>query len=230
MGLPQPVKAVMAEFVATMLFQLFGGAPFSGPLGNGFALVVLIYAVGHISGGHLNPVVSFCMMLTGLLSPLMTVLYMLAQLLGAMVGAGMLHGLIGETKGKGACTLPKGGITAEQAMGWECMMTFALLFVIYATAVDKRGQKALAPLAIGMTLYVAAASGGAFTGGALNPARTLGPAVVFNCWDSQWAYWIGQFFGGVSAAFLYKFGFMEDDDAAAQGEASPAEKEPIMAE
>ncbi|KAG2486531.1 hypothetical protein HYH03_014832 [Edaphochlamys debaryana] len=193
-------RCLMAEFFGTLLFQMFGGsAPpkdTSAPAANGFALVAVIYAFANISGAHINPAVTFALICTGHMKWWRGLLYIIAQILGAIFGALIYTALIpalhlGAGAGSPGCFGPANNATLGDVWGWEVMMTFLLVMTVYAAAVAKPGHGNTAPLAIGLSLYAAAISGGPYTGASLNPARTIGPAVVFTC--------------NVGVSFLYIF-------------------------
>ncbi|KAK9822545.1 hypothetical protein WJX74_003389 [Apatococcus lobatus] len=211
--------ALLAEFVGLMIFQIYGGnaADEVAAFGNGITLVILVYATANVSGGHLNPAVTLATCLTGHTSWSKGGLYCLAQLLGAIFGALIETGLlptavVGGGTGPGCFTHTKGvPITTSQLFWWEAIMTFTLVSVVFATAVTKPGHGNIAGLAVGFSLFASAFVGGPFTGAALNPARVLGPAMVFDCyWNTAFVYVLGELFGGLVAAVLvlplYGFG------------------------
>mmetsp|Transcript_20188 Transcript_20188/g.44007 ORF Transcript_20188/g.44007 Transcript_20188/m.44007 type:complete len:302 (-) Transcript_20188:579-1484(-) len=218
----ETIRQVLAEFFGTMLFQMFGGsAPAkdtSAPAANGFALVALIYAFANISGGHLNPAVSFALMCTGHMVWWKSLMYMCAQILGAIFGALIYAALIpGLTIGYGdaspGCFGPGNGASNANLFGWEVMMTFLLVMTVYAAAVAKPGHGNTAPLAIGLSLYAAAISGGPYTGASLNPARTIGPAAVFHCNGVVVIiYVVAELFGAACAAGLSIFLYGRNPD------------------
>lgn len=212
-------RKLIAEFVGVFLFEIFGGA--APPRGveaapaNGFALAAVIYAFCNISGGHINPAVSFALMLTGHQKPRETFLYIVIQVLGAIFGSLMYSALIpglwpgmptfqdGTSPG---CFHPSNGINLGHAFMWEALMTMLLVLTVYGTAACKPGHGSLAPLAIGLSLYAAALTGGPYTGASLNPARTIGPAVVYICeGGAAITYIFAEFFGALLAAAFAVF-------------------------
>ncbi|GLI61302.1 hypothetical protein VaNZ11_003656 [Volvox africanus] len=208
-------RCLMAEFFGTLLFQMFGGsAPAkdtTAPAANGFALVAVIYAFANISGAHINPAVTFALICTGHMKWWKGLLYMIAQILGAIFGALIYTALIptlrlGAGAGSPGCFGPSAGVSNGDVFGWETMMTFLLVMTVYAAAVAKPGHGNTAPLAIGLSLYAAAISGGPYTGASLNPARTIGPAVVFTCnVGISFLYIAAELFGAALAAGLSIF-------------------------
>uniref|UniRef100_A0A7S0RKK3 Aquaporin n=1 Tax=Chlamydomonas leiostraca TaxID=1034604 RepID=A0A7S0RKK3_9CHLO len=211
----ETARQLLAEFFGTMLFQMFGGsAPAkdtTAPAANGFALVALIYAFANVSGGHLNPAVSFALICTGHMKWWKGLLYMIAQIIGSIFGALIYTSLIpalhiGSGAGSPGCFAPANNTSKGGVFGWEMMMTFLLVMTVYAAAVAKPGHGNTAPLAIGLSLYAAAISGGPYTGASLNPARTIGPAVVFTCnVGISFLYIFAEFFGAACAAGLSIF-------------------------
>jgi len=180
---------------------------------------VLIYNAAAISGGHLNPAVTLGLAIAQQIPPLKMVAYWISQFLGGFAGAAMYTEFNLDAKGAKApgCTVPGNtGLTAGNIFGLEFIATFLLVFTVFATAVDPQsGAGNFAPIAIGFTLFVAAMTVGPYTGAGLNPARTLCPAVVHNCWENdnggdnyQWAYVLAQFLAGAFAALLYKYAFL----------------------
>jgi MIP family channel proteins len=211
-------RGAAAEFIGLILFQFFGGLAAAGAPGNGVVLAVLIYCTAAISGGHLNPAVSLALCITKQIPPKKMALYMVAQFAGGCLGAFFYK----EMQDSPGCTLPCGGsgaacqLTSGNVFGIEFLATFLLVFTVFGSAVDpKSGAGNYAPMAIGFSLFVAATCIGEFTGAGLNPARTLCPAIIHDCWNVdgfgdafQWAYVLAQFTGGAAAGVLYYFAFL----------------------
>jgi len=195
--------AITAEFLGTFLFAFFGGAA-PGPVAawaNGIALAVLVYVTANVSGGHLNPAVTVATLITGHTSFSRGLAYIVAQIAGSILASTLHLGLIPGAHDIG-CFAPH-GINLAQAFGWEVMMTFLLVVTIYSVAVGEPSFGNMAPLAIGLALFAAAITGGGFTGASLNPARTLGPAVVFSChWGAVPAYIAAEVLGAAAAAVV----------------------------
>lgn len=168
---------------------------------------MMVAATARISGGHINPAVTFGMLVTGNISGKEAGIYILAQLLGA-TGASLVLSLISPnasiTASNLGVTLPALGVSFGTLMGFEIAMTFMLVFVIFAVAVDAKSQfKGIANFAIGLTVTSCALVGGTITGASLNPARSFGPALITGTWEFQWAYWIAPLIGGALAAIVY---------------------------
>lgn len=175
-------------------------------LAHGLAIGIMVTALGHISGGHFNPAISIGFWVTRKLSTIDTLLYWVAQLAGGIAAAYMLRLLPVDVWGPVQLGTPDlaSGISRTNGMVFEAIMTFFLVFVVFATAVDPRGAfDKVAGFAIGLTITVGILFGGPFTGAALNPARALGPALAANHWTNHGVYWIGPLAGGVVAGWLY---------------------------
>ena len=219
-------RATLAEFVATLLFVFIGagsvvvsGSLTNGELGparlivialaHGLAITVLAYAIANISGGHINPVVSFVAVLTKKLRAAKGLMFIVAQLAGGLAGAALLLAAIPDAADTnlGAHALGP-DVSVGMALIMEVIVTFALVFVIFATAVDSRGIGTMAPLAIGLTVAIDHLLAVPITGSSMNPARSFGPALVSGSWADHWIYWIGPLLGGVLAGLLYQFVFI----------------------
>jgi MIP family channel proteins len=175
-------------------------------LAHGLAIGIMVTALGHISGGHFNPAISIGFWVTRKLSTIDTLLYWAAQLAGGIAAAYVLRLLPVDVWGPVQLGTPDlaSGISRTNGMVFEAIMTFFLVFVVFATAVDPRGAfDKVAGFAIGLTITVGILLGGPFTGAALNPARALGPALAANHWTNHGVYWIGPLAGGVVAGWLY---------------------------
>ncbi len=168
----------------------------------GLIITVMIYALGHISGAHLNPAVTLAFVLVRHF-PLRRLLgYWLAQLVGATLAAGCLRLLVGDIGHLGT-TLPAG--TVWQSFGLEFLLTFFLMFVIMAMATDTRAVGQAAALAIGATVALEALFAGPISGASMNPARSLGPALVSWTWTAQWVYLFAPLLGAVVGALVYRW-------------------------
>ena len=159
------------------------------PFVNGFALAVWIYVAANISGGHLNPAVTFSVFVCGFYPFVHAVLYVILQIAGAIIGSLVVAGLVpgaelGMGDGGPGCfdrTVIHNGLSDGQIFGWEFVMAFTLLSTVYACGMAKPGHGSFTPYAVGLALLCCAGSGGQYTGASLNPARVIGPSVVFRC-------------------------------------------------
>jgi aquaporin NIP len=168
----------------------------------GLVIMVMIYAVGHISGAHFNPAVTLAFATSRHFPALRVPAYWAAQLAGALTAALILRGSLGDVAHVGA-TLPSG--SDGQALLWEGVLTFFLMFVIIAVATDTRAVGEAAAVAIGGTVGLDAMFGGPITGASMNPARSLGPAIAAGHFTSVWVYLTAPFLGAVAAAATYRF-------------------------
>jgi MIP family channel proteins len=168
----------------------------------GMAVAITIYAIGHISGAHINPAVTLGFALTRHLPWKEAPAYWIAQLSGA-VAASSLHwamfGLVGDM----GATSPAG--SSVQSLGLEIALTFILMFVVMSVATDVRAVGQAAAIAIGMTIGLEAIFAGPISGASMNPARSFGPALVGGVWASHWVYWLGPLIGAIGGAVVYRF-------------------------
>jgi MIP family channel proteins len=170
----------------------------------GLIIATMIYAFGHISGAHFNPAVTFAFVLTRHFPIRRLLFYWAAQLSGATLAALCLRLLLGDVASLGA-TLPTGSGGAWQSFGLEILLTFFLMIVIMAMATDTRAVGQAAALAIGGTVMLEALFAGPISGASMNPARSLGPALVSGTWTDQWVYLAGPLLGAVVGAFVYQY-------------------------
>ena len=168
----------------------------------GLIITVMIYALGHISGAHLNPAVTLAFVLVRHFPLRRLVGYWFAQLMGAVLAAGCLRLLFGDVAHLGT-TLPAGSVW--QSFGLEFLLTFFLMFVIMAMATDTRAVGQAAALAIGATVALEALFAGPISGASMNPARSLGPALVSWTWTAQWVYLFAPLLGAVVGALVYRW-------------------------
>jgi aquaporin Z len=207
-----PLRRGVAEFIgAFTLIFVGGGAGIATDghdlvaigLANGLAIGIMVTNFGHISGGHFNPAVTFAFWVTRRITGLLAGVYIASQLLGAIIAAAILRIFWSHTAFLAAVPTahPIGG---GKGFLLELIMTFFLVTAIWATAVDPGGAfKAVAGLAIGLTITIDVYMGGPLTGAAMNPARAFGPELIGNFWANGWIYWLGPIIGALFAAFLY---------------------------
>jgi MIP family channel proteins len=168
----------------------------------GLVIMVMIYAVGHISGAHFNPAVSFAFALARHFPWPRVALYWTAQLAGALAAALVLRESLGDIAHLGA-TLPSG--SDGQAFLWEAVLTFFLMFVIMAVATDTRAVGEAAAIAIGGTVGLDAMFGGPITGASMNPARSLAPAIAGGPTTGLWIYLLAPLLGAAISTGLYAY-------------------------
>jgi MIP family channel proteins len=176
-------------------------------LAHGLTIAVFVSATGHISGGHLNPAVTFGALIGGKISLNDAVLYWISQLVGATLAAFVCLGLFSKSVVIEGTPQLAEGVNPLQGIVIEAIVTFFLVFVVYGTAIDQRGPK-IGGLAIGLTIVIGILFAGPLTGGAINPARVFGPALAVSNWTSQYVYWLGPMIGGALAGLVYKTFFL----------------------
>ncbi|KAI4341316.1 hypothetical protein MLD38_026052 [Melastoma candidum] len=219
---PDALKAALAEFFSTLIFVFAGegsGMAFNkltdngsttpsglvaAALAHGFGLFVAVSVGANISGGHVNPAVTFGAFVGGNITLLRGVLYWIAQLLGSTVACLLLKFATGGLT-TSAFALSS-GVSVWNAVVFEIVMTFGLVYTVYATAVDpKKGSiGTIAPIAIGFIVGANILAGGAFDGASMNPAVSFGPALVSWDWTNHWVYWVGPLIGGGIAGLIYE--------------------------
>jgi MIP family channel proteins len=189
----------------------------------GLVIMVMIYAVGHISGAHFNPAVSFGFALTRHFPWPRVAAYWLAQVAGALIAAAILRASLGDVAHVGA-TLPSG--SQGQSFLWEVVLTFFLMLVIMAVATDTRAVGEAAAIAIGGTVGLDAMFGGPISGASMNPARSLGPALVSGDLHALWLYLLAPLVGAALGALAYQFVRGEATRPAALSASERVSKEP----
>jgi aquaporin Z len=204
----------VAEFIGTfaLIFVGMGSIAFiqsnllvGVALAHGLTIAIMASAVGHISGGHFNPAVTLGFLVTRRIDPALAVFYWVAQFAGGIFGALAVRALFpGELNLDAGVPVVNPAINDLQGVAIEALLTFFLVWVIFATAADPGGAfTSIAGLAIGLTITIDILAAGPLTGAAMNPARSLGPELVFNVWDDWWVYLIGPSLGAVVAALAY---------------------------
>ena len=211
----------VAEFIGTfaLIFVGAGSALYGNIVGsafaNGLVIAIMVSAFAGISGGHFNPAVTLGFLVTRRIAPAMGVFYWIVQLSGAAL-AGLalkwIFGTIGSVSGQesvnglhlGAPSL-QGGITSGQGVMIEAILTFFLVLVVFATAVDPKGAfDKIAGLAIGLTIVFGVLMAGGLTGAALEPGARLRPRARGDYWKNAWIWYVGPLAGGALAAILYE--------------------------
>lgn len=217
-------RAALAEFVSTFALIFIGaGAVIATGLGldltgvalaHGLVLAIMVSLTAHISGGHVNPAVTIGLWVAGKVGSSRAVLLMVAQLLGAVAGAFLLKYLVPrelfDAAGGGTPALAE-GFAVGKGIVLEAVMTFFLLFAVFATAVDDRGPfSKTAGWTIGLVIAFDIMAFAPYTGAAMNPARWFGPALSTGAW-SDWFVWIvGPIAGAIIASVVYQSVFLKD--------------------
>jgi MIP family channel proteins len=241
------LRRAVAEFIGTftLIFigvgsilaanQIHDPSLIGVAIAHGLAIGIMVSALGHISGAHFNPAITFGFLITRRIKPALALLYWASQLAGAALAALLVRDLLPRTSTEAVhLGVPAigGGVDAGAAFGLEAILTFFLAWVVFATAVDPRGTfKSIAGLAIGLTITVDILFGGPFTGAAMNPARAFGPQLVGSHWANGWVWYAGPLLGASVAAILYEFlylrpGALEPVGSAESGVLEPRASEP----
>ena len=236
----ESLQPVLAETIATGLFVFVGAGSViaSGivsdggtgsarlvaiAMGHGVAITLLVFATARISGGHLNPAVTFAAVLTGKMGPVKGAMYVVGQLVGAVIAALLLLYVVPDaTQGNLGSHGLGPDVTVGMGFTLELVMTFMLVFVVFATAMRSSSAGALAPIPIGLAVLVIHLVAVPLTGAGVNPARSFGPAVAAGFWTDHWIYWIAPLAGGGLAALVHELLFTsgssrESVDAKASG-------------
>lgn len=220
-------SVLVAEAVGTFLFFFVGAGSIvlgdylaatggSGPgllgvaLAHGLALAVLVSALGPISGGHFNPAVTLAAWIMGKITPARAVLYVAAQLIGAVAAGFALRAAFADVWQASNIGTPAlgAGVSVGTGIALEAVLTALLVFVVIGTAMDPRAPK-IGGLAIGLAVAADILVGGPLTGAAMNPARWFGPAVAAGALDNWYVWWIGPVIGAAAAALVYRYSLAE---------------------
>jgi MIP family channel proteins len=206
----QKLRPWIAEFVGTfaLIFVGVGAIKTAGhdvlgiALAHGLTIAAFVSATLHISGGQLNPAVTFGLLCGRHITLPNALHYWSAQLLGGLSAALICLGLFGRDVVVTGTPQLAINLTPWQGILVEAILTFFLVFVVYGTAVDERGRR-VAGFAIGSTITLDILFGGPLTGAAMNPARVFGPALAANFWHDHYVYWIGPFLGAAAGGLVY---------------------------
>jgi len=213
----QEVRALIVEFLgpfalvfagAGAIIQTGGQNLVAIAFAHGLAIGLFVAAAGHVSGGVYNPAIAVGLVVARKLAPARAAGFIVAELLGGTVAALFLKAIYpADQIAKVALGAPAigAGVSVGAAFFLEIILTFFLQFVIYGTAVDERGPRAIASLAIGLTITMDILLGGGISGAVMNPARQFGPALIAGAWTNWWIWWLGPIIGAALAAGLYAY-------------------------
>ncbi len=208
---------VAAGAVCTDYYLKKNGSQGLGILGislaSGLATTSMIYAISYVSGAHINPAVTIACWVTKRMDPDIAVKYILSQITGAALAGFALKILFPEafyTVYLGTSTLGS-GVSIIQGIIMESIISFLLVLTIFGTTFDKRAYGGFSGLAIGLVVLFGVLIGGPISGGVMNPARALGPAIASGQFTHHYVWWIGPVLGGIVAALLYDFVFSEKE-------------------
>lgn len=219
-------RIYLAELLGTFLFMLIGyssvaaigvsGAPTPGvlvvPFSFGFGLLAALFAFGHISGGHYNPAVTIAIVLDKRLPAVDAVGYIVAQVIGAIGAAAVVLVTVSQTAVAAGITKPGKGVTDFGALILEIL--FTAIFIVVILTSTKRSPK-LAPLAIPLTLVAIHFAIATLTGSSVNPARSIGSALIGGDLAGLWIYLVGPVIGGIVGWAIYRVSNSEEDEIAA---------------
>lgn len=220
-------KSIVAELIGTLLLVFVGcGSCVSWEDPNripksdynpvvqiafcfGISVATVVWGIGHVSGGHINPAVTSAFLVTRRISLARALFYVAAQCCGAILGAVILKAVVPSQRwGSLGNTMLHAEMTGGGAFGVEFMITFVLVFTVFASCDGKRGDlRGSAPLTIGLSVAMCHFFAIPLTGSSMNSARSFGPAVAMGIWEYHWVYWIGPIFGGVVAGLVYEYVF-----------------------
>lgn len=229
------MRSLIGEFVGTFALIFIGAGSIvtdsltQGKVGllgvaaaHALVLAIMVSAIGHISGAHFNPAVTFALLLARRIKPTVAGLYVVTQLIAAVIGAWFLLAIFPSsawqpvhlgTPGLGS------GTTFGTGVLLEAVLTFFLVFAVFGIAVDARGPfKGIAGFGIGLVLGFDILVGGPLTGAAMNPARTFGPAMASGFWDNHLVYWLGPLMGAAAAGALYGYVLLPAPSAVEAGQ------------
>ncbi|WP_051426111.1 MIP/aquaporin family protein [Jiangella gansuensis] len=201
----EAVGTFAVVFVTVMTLGVVGQAT-PAILAYGFVVMGMVAALGHVSGGHFNPAITLGMFLAKKIDPFGAAVYWVAQFGGGALGAlAVMLTTNRESVAAGTPMINESLVNVGGAIALEALVTMLLVLVVFGTAVDERSPLSVYPFAIGGTVIAGSAALLAVTGGALNPARGFGPAVVSGEWDGIAAWLAGPLIGAVLAWALYWF-------------------------
>ncbi len=215
-------NAIWAEILGTFIFLFVGMAAVAAPNADrtmvafayGLALAVMVSALGAISGGHFNPAVTMGLWLASRMTGRRALAYVIAQLIGALLAAAMV-GYVFNSADAVTVNVPAlgSGIDAVRGSVIEAVITAGLLIAVFGTAVDPRAPRTIAGLGIGLAFAAGIFAAGPLTGGAMNPARWFGPAVVSGDYTNAIVWIAGPLVGAAVVAVIWRLLFLPEADA-----------------
>ena len=218
------IRKCICEFIGTAVLVLFGcgtaaltgGSIIPTSMAFGLAIIAMAYAIGNVSGCHVNPAVSLAMLINKKMTLVEFCFYVVAQILGALAGAGILFGLMHTSSlldvaelGLGTNGFDKNSLANVNMIGaliTEVILTFVFVYTILGVTSDKK-KSSVAGIVIGLTLTFVHILGIPLTGTSVNPARSLAPAIILTgeALNQVWVFIVGPLVGSAIAAFVFKF-------------------------
>jgi aquaporin TIP len=219
--LETPMRAAVAEFIGAFALTFIGAGSIVAAnathdpsligvaIAHGVTIAIMVSALGHISGGHFNPAITFGVLIARRIRASRAFVYWIAQFGGAALAALLVRDLLPRAASDAVkLGVPALGHGVDGTAGFllEAIFTFFLVWAVFATAIDPRGTfRAIAGFAIGLTITVDILFGGPLTGAAMNPSRAFGPELVGNHWSHAWVWYAGPVLGGGVAALMYSW-------------------------
>lgn len=226
-------RAWLAEGIGTFALVFFGplaitsasvlfgtGLTINGiimiSLAHGAAIGLMVYTFGHISGAHINPAVTIAMMATRNINVKDGFAYIGSQIVGAIIAAASFKAIL-PTAGAKVNFGTQGGPSeflnhsATSGLAVEAILTFFLVTTIFMTAVHRKAAAGMAGIAIGGMIFLLHLVGVPLTGASMNPARTLGPAIISGFWNFHWIYWVGPIVGALIAGLVMQYVYVKKD-------------------
>lgn len=220
--MPNAVAEAVGAFalVFVVVLAMSNGASLTGvALAAGLAIAVMVAALGHVSGGHFNPAVTFGFLLARRINGQMAGIYWAAQFIGGILASALVALLVSRDAVSIGSTVLADDVNVLQGILLEAVATFFLVLVIFGTVLDRRAPVGVYPLAIGLTITIGIFATGTLTGGSLNPARSFGPALVGGEWGGIAAWLIGPVLGAALAWAVYEYVLAPQPEVAADSQA-----------
>ncbi|XP_039279286.1 aquaporin AQPAn.G isoform X2 [Nilaparvata lugens] len=218
------IEIAVAEVVGTACLLFFGCMSLIGPsipplqpaIAFGLVVATIVQIFGHISGSHLNPTVTLCAVIMRKINAVSALVYVLSECLGAILGIGLLNlvtpcdlWMASAPNGSVCVTAPLPILHDGQSLAIEFSATFFLILVVCCVWDERNSDKLdSVPLKFGVVIALLAMVAGPYTGGSMNPARSLGPAFLTGNFHKHWVYWVGPLSGSAVASFFYKSIFL----------------------
>jgi aquaporin Z len=219
--MPDLLRRLLAEFIGIFAICFVGilaithagiggtgGDLVAVALAFGLTVAVMVACFAGVSGAHFNPAATCAFLAVGRITPGLAVAYIATQCAGAVAASALLSLFYGPAVVAHGCTVLTPGVSVAGGLTMEIVATFLLFLAVFGTAVNPGAPPGLFPWAIGLTVTLDILAIGPLTGASLNPARSLGPALVGGVWEMHWLFWLGPILGAVLAALVARFLFL----------------------